>query len=146
MRRLLLVVPFVFACTKSDAPKPDASAAPAAAALTDADVSGTWKGSLMPAGSDSVVSHWTQICGAGTCRGTSDGAPDTVVATYTLAGDSSIGVSSPVSNAMTKGATVIDHWVAHILAGRVTGTGRMTLASKPDSVVMAYHFTGSRTP
>ena len=45
---------------------------------------------------------------------------------------------------MAKGAKVIDSWVVHFKGDSVTGTGAMKLASKPDSIVMAYHFTGAR--
>ena len=45
---------------------------------------------------------------------------------------------------MMKGARLIDSWVVHFSGDNATGTGAMKLASKPDSVVMRYSFTGSR--
>ena len=62
-----------------------------------------------------------------------------------LMADSSMGVSEPTTVTGIKGK-VVDHWTAHVKDGRVTGTGMMTLASKPDSVVMRYRFEGSRAP
>ena len=148
MRRLFLVIPLVFACAKSDAPKPDAGApAPTApAALTEADLAGTWKGTTMPVGSDSVVGRWTQICAAGACKGITEGSKDTAMSTYVLAGDSSTGVSAPYTDPTIKGGKVISHWVVRLTNGMATGTGHFNLASKPDSVLIAYHFAGSRAP
>ena len=72
MRRLLMVIPVVVvlaACAKKEAPPADTAVAVAppmapapAAALTEADVGGTWKGTSMPMGSDSVIGKWTQVC------------------------------------------------------------------------------------
>ena len=158
MRRvsiLLTALVATVACSKTETPAADTAAAvapapamaPAAVAVTDADVSGTWKGTSMPMGSDSVVAHWTQVCGAGACKGTSDGNPTAINSTYTLAGDSAVGVSKPYSNPSMKalkGAKIVDNWTVHFKGDSASGTGAMKLASKPDSVVMAYHFVGTR--
>jgi hypothetical protein len=96
--------------------------------------------------SESVLFHWTQVCGAGTCTGTNQESPgDTVRSTYTIDADSAHGVSQPTMDPMLK-VRVIDHWVGRPSGGQVTGRGWMTLADKPDSVVMRYRFTGSRAP
>ncbi len=153
MRRVLILISVAavaMACAKKETPAADtavamAPAAPAAApALTEADVAGTWKGTSTPMGSDSVISRWTQVCGAGTCKGTIEGGKVVYVATYTLAADSMTGVSQPFADPGLKGAKVIDNWVAHFSGANTTGTGAEKLASKPDSIVMAYRFTGSR--
>jgi hypothetical protein len=113
--------------------------------VSDADVSGTWSGVSMPPNSDSVVSHWTQVCAAGKCRGGETGSKIQYSSSYTLAGDSAVGVSEPFSDpAIAKGAKVIDHYVVHFMGDSATGTGMMNLASKPDSVVMAYRFAGAK--
>jgi len=147
MRRLILAVPFVlFACAKGETPPAD-SAVAAPAVLTEADIAGTWTGTAMAEGTDSVFAHWTQICAAGTCRGTSTENPkDTTVSTYVIAGDSSTGTAAPQADPAAGGAMVVDHWVARISGNQVIGTGRFTLADKPDSVVMRYRFTGTKTP
>ena len=147
MRRLLLAVPFMIACAKAETPAADsAAAATAPAALTDADVSGTWTGTAIMEGTDSVVAHWTQVCGTGTCRGTSQENADTVVSTYVIAADSSVGTSQPFADKSMGGAMVVDNWVVRIMGNQATGTGRFTLASKPDSVLMRYRIVGSKTP
>jgi hypothetical protein len=156
MRRVLMIVPVVVAvaaCAKTETPAADTAAAmapavaPAAApAMTEADVVGTWKGTNMPMGSDSVVAKWTQVCAAGSCKGTVEGSKVTIQAAYTLSGDSAVGVSQPFASPAAKGAKVIDNWVVRVKGDSATGTGAMKLASKPDSVVMRYHFAGSRAP
>lgn len=147
MRRYLFVLPFVMACARAETPPADSAAAAMPPALTEADVAGTWTGTLMPEGSDSVVAHWTDVCGGGTCRLTTQEAPkDTVTSTYTIQGDSVVATSTAYADPMAKGAMVIDNWVARPSGGQVTGTGRLTLADKPDSVVMRYRFTGTRNP
>ena len=144
MRRYLFVLPFLIACGGAETPPPD-SAAAAPAALTDADVSGTWTGTLMMEGSDSVMAHWTDVCGAGTCRLTTQESPkDTSVSTYVLMADSAVGVSAAFPEASMGGTMVTDHWVARVSGNQVTGTGMFKLAEKPDSVVMRYRFTGTR--
>lgn len=150
---LPLVVVALVACKKTETPPADTAAVAAVApepvpvavvALTEADVAGTWKGTSSPMGSDSVVAHWTQVCAAGTCKGSSEGDPAVAMATYTISGDSTVGVTKPYSNKASKGAKIIDTWVVHFKGDTATGTGAMKLASKPDSVLMAYHFTGTR--
>jgi hypothetical protein len=148
MRRFLLAVPFiVMACGKSETPPADsAAAAVAPAALTDADVTGTWTGTAMMEGTDSIISHWTQVCASGTCRGTSVENPDTVISTYVLAADSMTGTSQAFADKAMPGVMMTDHWVARTTANQVTGTGMFMLVSKPDSVVMRYRFVGSKAP
>jgi hypothetical protein len=91
-----------------------------------------------------VVSHWTQVCAAGKCTGTTTESKNTVHSTYTVSGDSVVGVSEPFPVPAMKGAKLIDTWVVHFSGENASGTGAQKLASKPDSVVMAYKFTGSR--
>ena len=149
MRRFLLVAaPLLIACGGSETPPADsAAAAVAPAALTDADVSGTWTGTAMLEGTDSIIAHWTQVCGAGTCRGTSTEQPgDTVVSTYVLEADSSRGTTQPYADKSMGGTMIIDNWVARITGNQVTGTGKFTLAAKPDSVLARYRIVGSKTP
>jgi hypothetical protein len=148
MRRAWMLIPFVIGCAKTETKKVDsaAMAPPMPAALTDADIAGTWKGTAMLAGTDSVISRWTQICAAGTCRGTAEGQKDTIPSTYTLMADSAMGKTQPYSDPAIPKVKVIDQWTFRLKDGKGVGTGMFTLASKPDSVVMRYRFEGSRTP
>lgn len=147
MRKLLIAIPFaLFACSRGETPPADEPATAMAASLTEADIAGTWVGTAMMQGTDSVFSHWTNVCAMGTCRGTSQENPDTVVATYSIDADSSMATTQPVANPAMGGAMVVQHWVARIDNGTVTGTGWLTLAEMPDSVVGRYTFTGTKTP
>lgn len=148
MRRYLLLVPFLFACAKAETPPADSMAMAAPAALTEADVAGSWTGTAMMEGTDSVLARWTNTCGAGSCRFTTTEVPkDTVLHTYVLAADSMVGNSAAAYAATDmKGIMVTDSWVARLVGGQVTGTGMLKLADKPDSVVMRYRFTGTKAP
>lgn len=145
MRRFLFAVPFILACGGAETPPADSAAMAAApAALTDADVSGTWTGTAMMEGTDSVFLNWTQVCGGGTCRGTSKESPDTTISTYILEADSSRGMSQPFADKTMGGIMVTDNWVARVSGNQVTGTGMLKLAANPDSVLVRYRFTGSK--
>lgn len=144
MRRYLLVLPFLIACAKAETPPAD-SAAMAPAALTDADFAGSWSGTLMPEGSDSVVAHWSDVCGQGTCRLTTTESPkDTVTFTYVIEGDSARYNAAAHADPAAGGAMVTDAGVARVAGNQITGSGVIRLAEKPDSVVMRYRFTGTK--
>ena len=138
------------ACAKTETAQTDSAAATptmtAATTLTEADVAGTWKGTAMAEGSDSVMVHWTQVCAGGTCTGTTEESKDTVMSTYRLDADSSIGVSSPFTDPAIAPVPLVDHYVVRVSGTTVTGTGRFVLADKPDSVVMRFRFQGARVP
>ena len=147
MRRYLLVLPFLIACSKAETPPADSAAAAMPPALTDADVSGTWTGTATPEAPDTGTVNFTVTCGAGSCHLVASNAPaDTVHSTYVLAADSSTGTSTPYKDAQAGGAMVVDHWVARVTGNQVTGRGWVTLADKPDSTIARYRFTGTRNP
>ena len=148
MRRVLLVLPFIFACAKGEKmPADSAAMAVAPAALTEADVAGTWSGTLMPEGSDSVIGNWTVTIGGGTYHLTTKETPkDTVTGTYMLEADSSRYSAGPYADANMKGAMVTDAGTSRVSGNTLSGTGTMRLAAKPDSVLMRYHFTGTKVP
>lgn len=149
MRRAILLLPLLVACAQTDTAESDSAAmAPAApAALTEADVAGTWTGVATLAGTDSVIAHWTQVCANGTCRGTSQEAPnDTIVSTYTIMADSSVGQTSAYTDPAFPGVQIVDHWTARIAGDSVMGSGRFVLASNPDSVLARYNIRGTRSP
>jgi hypothetical protein len=113
--------------------------------LTEADVSGTWSGTAMMEGSDSVIANWTNMCSNGTCRFTSAEAPaDTILHTYMLEADSMRGSSGAYAEPAMGGTMVTDHWVARLSGNQITGTGEARLAAMPDSVVMRYRFIGTK--
>lgn len=147
MRRYLLVLPFLVACAKKEAPSADSAAAAMPPAITEADVAGTWTGTVTPEAPDTGTVNFTVACGGGSCHLVAANAPsDTVHSTYVLAADSSVGTSAAHKDPMARGAMVVDHWVARISGNQVTGHGWLTLADKPDSTVARYRFTGTKNP
>lgn len=148
MRRYLLVLPLVFACAKGEEmPADSAAMAAAPAALTEADVAGTWTGTGINEAPDTGSVTFSITCGGGTCRQTTSAAPnDTLPSTYTIAADSSHGVSTPYPDPQRGGAMVVDHWVARVSGNQVTGYGWLVLADKPDSALVRYRFTGTKQP
>lgn len=144
MRRYLLVLPLLIACAKAETPPAD-SAAMAPTALTDADFAGNWSGTLMAEGSDSVIAHWSDVCGQGTCRVTTTENPkDTVTFTYVVEGDSARYSAAAHPDPMAGGAMVTEAGVSRVSGNQITGSGIVRLANKPDSVVLRYRFTGTK--
>jgi hypothetical protein len=143
MRRFLLLLPLLVACAQAENAQTDTAAA-APMALTEADVAGTWMGTAMPMGSDSVVAQWTQVCANGACTGMIEGGMDTIRSTYTISGDSAMGTSAPYASPIAAGAMVTDSWIVRPHGDSVMGTGIVRLADMPDSVVLRYHFAGAR--
>lgn len=136
-------------CAKEEQSAADTTAmAMGPAALAEADVAGTWTGTMKADGSDSVIVHWTQVCASGACQGTATEMPGvTIPSTYAIGADSAMGKTSPYKDATLGGANVIDNWVLRLSGpGKITGRGWIVLAERPDSVLLRYSFEGSRAP
>jgi len=164
MRKTFLLIGAVsfVACAKKEAGVADSSAATAAApapapaapaALTAADLVGTFNGQTMAQGSDSVLARWTcvQPATGNESKCVDAAAPkDTTVYTYTLSGDSvmftSAAYTPPAPPKGPKSPKVIDHVVGRKAADKWTGTAVTVLASKPDSVVMRTRWEATKTP
>ena len=128
MRPLLLApMLFLIACRGSETPATDspAAAAPAVAALTDADVAGTWDAQGMPMGRDTVVVSFTMNntdTGAGTSITFPSGLKVQNVRRQ-LDGDSMVsetgGFKSQVRNGMDVSST---RSVLRLTDGKLVGT------------------------
>lgn len=146
MRRLLIAIPFLIACGGAETPPAD-SAAAAPAALTEADVAGSWSGTLSPEGSDSVLGNWTVMIGGGTFRLTTRETPtDTVTGTYTLEGDSSRYSAGPYADVRMGGTMVTDAGTTRFSGNTIIAVGMIRLADRPDSVLLRYKATGTKNP
>jgi hypothetical protein len=150
MRVSMLLVPvtmLLMACGAKEEPATDTAAvaaAPAPAMLTEADVAGTWTGEDKDPATGAVVARWTQVCGGGTCKGTVEGQPDTVVSTYRIDADSAFGQTTAYMHPQYK-ANVVDSWVVRLSSGVANGTQVTKLADK-DSVLATSTFTGTKQP
>jgi len=137
---ILLCALILVACAKSEqkkadtsAPAPAAAAAPAAptqgtAAITPADVAGTWSGTTKPMTKDTVLttvgmtmtsttSGWTMTLPNGTHP----------VRVITVGGDSVVTEAGPFPSAVRKGKQVqVIHSVLHLRDGKLAGTTHAT--------------------
>jgi hypothetical protein len=156
---LLIGAALFVACAKKEAGVADSSAAAAAtpapapaapAALTAADLVGTWNGQSMAQGSDSVIGRFTcvQPATGNESKCVDAAAPkDTTVYTYTISGDSVMFTSAPYTPpAPPKSPKVIDHVVGRKAGDKWMGTAVTTLASKPDSVVVRTRWEATKSP
>jgi hypothetical protein len=149
---LLLGAAAFVACAKKEAGVTDSSAAVAAApaapaALTAADLVGTWTGQSMLQGSDSVIARWTCVqpaTGNESKCVDKDTPKDTTVYTYTITGDSVLFTSAPFTP--PKSPPLVNHVVGRKSGDKMTGTAVTTLASKPDSVIMRGRFEATKSP
>lgn len=150
MRKFLLLPVLLWACGGSDA-KVDTVAAPAA--LTTADVAGTYTGSTMAETTDSVLSTWTGWVATNAAGGlegkiVNHAAPnDTVTFTQTIVGDSVISESAAYLDPLAPKGSPQLQWtsVAHRAGNDWSGTLAIRIAGS-DSVVQRAHWKGTRTP
>jgi hypothetical protein len=156
MRKIFLLIAAVsfVACAKKENAASDSSAAaaaaapPAPAAITEADLRGTFTGMSMAEGSDSVIARWTCTNeGTGTDKCVDAAAPkDTITYTHTIDADSVMWTSAPYKPPQPpKSPQVIDKVVGRMSGGKWVGTFVTTLVSKPDSVVMRGRWEATKT-
>ncbi len=151
MRRNLLLACLLCACAPKDAKQSDTvamaappmAAAPAPAALTADMMKGTWNGTNMAEMSDSVTGRWVVTDGAMVI----EGRKDTVRWVTTYDADSMMSVSPAMPASPAKNAPmVVNHGVGRMVDGKLVGTSFVTLAAKPDSVVMRGRWEATRKP
>lgn len=150
MRKLLLLPLVLWACGGAK----EAPPAEAAAALTAADVTGTYVGSTMAEGTDSVLTTWTVRVTANAAGGldgkiVNDATPnDTVAFVMTVSGDSALGVSVPYTDPMAPAGSPQMAWtsVARPGAGNAWSGSLAIMIAGTDSVVQRAHWAGTRTP
>jgi hypothetical protein len=131
---------------QTDTAAPAAATPPAPAALTAADVAGTWNGESMAEGSDSVVSRWTVTRVSDTeSKFVYQGSTDSVSFTTTFDADSMMATSQPFTDPETK-ARVMFRSVGRLSGGTLSGTSAVMLADKPDSVVERGRWRATRAP
>lgn len=154
MRKFLILVAATVACSKAETPAVDSTAmAPAAAAapaaLTVADVAGTWNGVNMGETSDSVTGRWTAV-GVDDNGGTLtiEGSTEKIPFTRVLDADSMIATSTVAytNPADAKGPKLMFRSVGRLKDGKLVGTSANMLEGKPDSVVMRGRWEATRAP
>ena len=124
-----------------DTPDVAADSVPAAApaaALSLADVTGTWNVQVMPEASDSVLLTYVLNAPADTAAWSikfADRAEPVPVKILAVDGDSLVIHAGPYSSALRKGVTVETHVVSRIENGVMVGRAIATYSAGPDSVV-----------
>jgi len=153
MRKLIFLAVAVVACSKQEAPRADttpaAAPAPAApAALTAADVAGTWTGTGKREGTDSTVAFTFMSTSDSTGKIVFVGQKDTVSFTTKYDADSLISMSTAYTDpTLPKGAPkVMFRSVAHKKDGKLVGVASLVLASKPDSVLGKSNWEATKAP
>jgi hypothetical protein len=146
MRLPLLCTLLLAACAGGDKAAETTEAA-TPAAMTAADLAGTWTGASTAAGSDSVMSNWTSMS-------TSDstgtfmvaGAPD-VPYTVTFSGDSMIATSAAYIDPAMGTEMIMWQSIGRLESpGVLAGTFTTMLAAKHDSIVARGTWRSTKNP
>ena len=157
MRKLMLGVVVLVACSKKEVPPADTAATSTAvtqaatsatpAPLTPAMVAGTWKGESKPEGRDSTMKFTTVSVTDSTGKFIPAGAKDGVPYTVKFDGDSMIATSAPyLDPTVIKGAKITFLAVGRLRDGKLVGTATDHLAAKPDSTVGRATWEATKAP
>ena len=152
MRKAFLLALAVVACAKTETPPADTPAAatppPAPAALSAADLRGTWNGTGRREGSDSVINFVTMTTTDSTGKLVIAGSKDTVNTTAKFDGDSVV-----VTSAVYKDPSVpknppnlVFRSVGRLKDGKLVGTAYISPAAKRDTVVSRVNWEATRAP
>jgi hypothetical protein len=147
---LLVAAAAVVACAKSETGAGDSAAMSVApAALTAADVQGTWSVVGMAETSDSVTGRWVASPGASDneIRIVAEGTTDTLTWTRTFDADSMMATSPPFTPPAPAGSPqVVVQSVGRMQGAKLVGTSRTMLAAKPDSLLSRGRWEATRVP
>ena len=150
MRKVLLIAVAVVACSKAETPATDTAAPappPAPAALSAADVSGTWKGTSTREGSDSILT-FTIINSDSAGKVVFPNVKDTVTTLMRFDGDSVIVMSSAYREpgSPKNAPQVTFRSVGRIKDGKLVGVAAISPAAKPDTVVTRVTWEATKAP
>jgi len=150
MRKVLLIAVAVVACSKAETPATDTAAPappPAPAALSAADVSGTWKGTSKREGSDSILA-FTIINSDSAGKVVFPNVKDTVTTLMRFDGDSVIVMSSAYREpgSPKNAPQVTFRSVGRIKDGKLVGVAAISPAAKPDTVVTRVTWEATKAP
>ena len=155
MRKGLLLAVAIVACSKTETPAADTAAAattpappPAPAALTAADLRGTWNGVSKREGTDSTLSFTIVSTTDSTGKFVFAGSKDSISTTSKFDGDSTIVTSAAYRDpAMPKNAPrVVFRAVGRMKDGKLVGSAAIMPAAKPDSVIGRATWEATKAP
>lgn len=148
MKKVMLFAAFLVACGPSEKAATDTPAMAGPAPMTAADITGTWTGTIMPEGSDSVT-RFTVVNATGyDAKFIAEGAPDSVALSHTFDADSFMATSAAYTDPTLPGKPQVTTRAVGrlVMPGKLTGTGTITLASKPDSVLLRTRWEATKSP
>ena len=131
----------------ADTTAPAATAAPAPATLTAADVAGEWAGTSYATPGDSVVARWhIRTLTDSTAVLTFDDTKKSVNYRTTVAGDSLVSVSEPYTppGAPANAPKTTFHAIGRLQGDTLRGVTHVMLANKPDSMVAEHRWVATR--
>jgi hypothetical protein len=153
MRKVFLLAVLVAACAKKETPAADTAAAappppPAPAAMTPADLRGTWNGTSKREGTDSTTTFTVVSTSDSTGKFVPAGSKDSVAFTTKYDADSAIVTSAPYTDPTMgkKAPKVTFRSIARVKDGKLVGTATVMLASKPDSVIGKSTWEATKAP
>jgi len=155
MRKAILLAVVVAACSRAETPATDTAAAAATptpsapAPLTPADIAGTWNGTTMAEGSDSVTNRWTVVrVTDSTSKLIFQGVRDSIPVSVRFDADSMIATSQAYTDpTMPRGSQPVTfRSVGRLKDGKLVGNVTVMLASKPDSVVGRSRWEATKAP
>lgn len=149
MKKMMLLGAFLVGCGPREQPAADTAAMAAGPApLTAADMAGTWNGTAMAEGSDSVLFRFTAVTPNGMDgKAIIEGQADSIQVMHMFDGDSVIATSAPYTDQMAPGKPQVTfRAVGRMVGGKIVGTSTTMLASKPDSVLGRIRFEMTKSP
>ncbi len=152
MRKAFFLAAVLVACAKVETPPSDTASAMAPAPprnLTAADIAGSWNGTSMMAGSDSVTSKWV-VTSTSDSTGTLtyEGSKTPIAFTSVMDADSTIATSVPFvqPGGKANAPKVMFRSVGRMQDGKLVGTSELMLAAKHDSIVAKRTFVATKAP
>jgi hypothetical protein len=150
MRRFVFLASAVVAvgCARSEAPPGADTAAMAPAAITLADVAGTWTVRLMPEVGDTTLLTYEMVATADTAGWTLTlpNRPTALVRVVAVEGDSVVTETGPVESVLRPGTMVTTHGVARLQGGMLVGTMVARYQTAQADSVVRFRIEGTRTP
>lgn len=144
---ILAALVLAVACAKTETPATDSPAAaappPAPAALTAADVAGTWEAEGMPMDKDTVVVRFTMTTDSTAQKSTTVFASgDRITSTSNaMMGDSLVSTAGPFKSQVRKGQQVTTRVVLRMQDGKLVGHSHSKYANGDSTV---YRITATK--
>ena len=149
MKKVMLLAAFLVACGPAEQPAVDTPATAGPAPISAADLAGTWTGTMMAEGSDSVLGRFTVVNPTGNdAKIVTEGSRDSVAMSHTFDADSFVATSAVYTDQNLPGKPQVTTRAVGrlVMPGQARGTSTIMLASKPDSVLLRTRWEATKSP